>query len=189
MGAIALIDWPNDRRNSARFFEYLTQMIKRFGLPGTIIVGLGPGSYAGIRIAISAAIGLVADGAAELLGYPSVCAIDGGIDAYAVVGDARRHSFFFASVSGGNLSGDFELVNAVELQTRIAALPHRVRVFSSDALRQLEPRVEQRYPSAEILARVATEPGKAFVLPPLQPIYLREPNITVPYPVSAPPKL
>src|SRR5437667_10229867 len=51
-------EWPNDRKNSGPFFEYLAEMQKQFGKPDTIVVGLGPGSYAGTRIAISAAIGL-----------------------------------------------------------------------------------------------------------------------------------
>src|SRR5437868_12216676 len=53
-----LREWPNDRKNSGSFFEYLAEVQKQFGKPDTIIVGLGPGSYAGTRIAISTAIGL-----------------------------------------------------------------------------------------------------------------------------------
>jgi hypothetical protein len=39
-----------------------------------------------------------------------------------------------------------------------------------------------RYPSARLLARLAREPNRAFVLPPLEPMYLREPHITKPKP-------
>src|SRR5207244_8111860 len=49
-------DWENDRKNSGPFFESLAEVQKQFGEPDTIIVGLGPGSYAGTRLAISAAI-------------------------------------------------------------------------------------------------------------------------------------
>ena len=45
-------EWANDRKHSGLFFENLTEMQKQFGLPEIIIVGLGPGSYAGTRIAI-----------------------------------------------------------------------------------------------------------------------------------------
>ena len=48
-------EWPNDRKNSAAFFENLQAARRKFGTPETITVGLGPGSYAGTRIAISAA--------------------------------------------------------------------------------------------------------------------------------------
>ena len=36
------------------------------------------------------------------------------------------------------------------------------------------------FPSALILARLAKEPRRSFCLPPLEPIYLREPHITMP---------
>ena len=47
-------EWANDRKNSAPLFENLNTITKKLGAPETIIVGLGPGSYAGTRIAISA---------------------------------------------------------------------------------------------------------------------------------------
>src|SRR5215472_10590958 len=75
-GAQLARQWPNDRKNSAVFFENLTAATKKFGSPEVIIVGLGPGSYAGTRIAISAAIGLQISSGARLIGYPSICAME-----------------------------------------------------------------------------------------------------------------
>ena len=88
-------EWLNDRQNSAAFFENLDALTNEFGDPETIIVGLGPGSYAGTRIAISAAIGLQLSSGARLIGFPSVCAIECDADEYCAIGDARRKSFFF----------------------------------------------------------------------------------------------
>src|SRR5690349_12411360 len=90
--------WPNDRKNSATFFENLHEVRKKCGAPETIIVGLGPGSYAGTRIAISAAIGLQLSCDARLIGYPSICAIECDAQEYCVIGDARRKSFSFARI-------------------------------------------------------------------------------------------
>jgi len=73
-------DWPNDRKNSSTFFENMESVTKRFGVPERIIVGLGPGSYAGTRIAISAAIGLQVASGATLIGYPSICAFAGATE-------------------------------------------------------------------------------------------------------------
>src|SRR5216683_536861 len=84
-----LREWQNDRKNSGPFFEYLADVQKEFGKPDTIIVGLGPGSYAGTQIAISAAIGLQAASQSRLIGFPSICAIDGDAPEYCVIGDAR----------------------------------------------------------------------------------------------------
>src|SRR5947207_13634615 len=89
-------EWQNDRKNSGPFFEYLVEVQKQFGKPDTIVVGLGPGSYAGTRIAISAAIGLQAASHAPLIGLPSICAIECDAAKYCVIGDARRQPFFFS---------------------------------------------------------------------------------------------
>src|SRR6266446_9895850 len=80
-------DWPNDRKNSAVFFENLDNVVKKFGAAQIIVVGLGPGSYAGTRIAISAAIGLQVASGATLIGYPSICAFANAAE-YGVIGDA-----------------------------------------------------------------------------------------------------
>src|SRR5881396_1124930 len=69
-------EWPNDRKNSGAFFANLDVVIKKFGAPEAIIVGLGPGSYAGTRIAISVATGLQLSSGARLVGFPSVCAME-----------------------------------------------------------------------------------------------------------------
>src|SRR3977135_2227245 len=80
-------EWANDRKHSGSFFDNLQDITKKFGVPEMIVVGLGPGSYAGIRIAISAAIGLAQARGARLVGLPSNCAFEG--DEYCVIGDAR----------------------------------------------------------------------------------------------------
>src|SRR5207247_5484439 len=91
-------EWPNDRKNSAAFFENLYAVMKKFGAPDTILVGLGPGSYAGTRIAISAAIGLQVSSGALLIGFPSICAMESDAHEYCAIGDARRNSFFFVRI-------------------------------------------------------------------------------------------
>ena len=173
-------EWPNDRKNSALFFSNLQQTVDRFGLPERIIVGLGPGSYAGTRIAISASLGLGATNGSELLGYPSVAAMDIDSEDYAVIGDARRNSFFFARINARSVVGDFELHTAAELEERITGLAKKLPVLTSDSLPQFETRVEQRFPSAKVLGQLADEAGRTFSKPPLEPIYLREPNVTIP---------
>src|SRR6266850_8193936 len=96
-------EWANDRKNSGPFFEYLVEVQKQLGKPDTIVVGLGPGSYAGTRIAISAAIGLQTASGARLIGFPSICAIECDAAEYCVIGDARRQTFFFARIRDNNL--------------------------------------------------------------------------------------
>lgn len=173
-------EWPNDRKSSSAFFQSLQQAVQQCGLPERIIVGLGPGSYAGVRIAISAATGLASMARSQLVGYPSVAALATPSLKYAVIGDARRNSFFLAEIFDRTVERDFELLTEEALRERIEKLDSDIPVFSSDLLAQFKPRVEQIFPSAEILGQLAEDTGRMFSPPPLEPIYLRGPNVTFP---------
>jgi tRNA threonylcarbamoyl adenosine modification protein YeaZ len=172
-------DWSNDRKNSGSFFENLAAGQKQFGAPETILVGLGPGSYAGVRIAISAAIGMQAASNARLIGFPSICAIECEANEYCVIGDARRQSFFFARVRANDLVEEPSLFTEAELRSKIGKLEDNMSIFASEKLPQFE-RAIVRYPSAKVLARLVQDANRTFSLPPLEPIYLREPHITMP---------
>ena len=200
-GSIALLEgdriefdreWPNDRKNSGPFFEHLAEMQKQFGNADTIVVGLGPGSYAGTRIAISAAIGLSFGGTTSvssgrdrsrpsirLIGFPSICAIECDAPEYCVIGDARRNSFFFARVCDRNLAEAPSLMSEAELREKLGKLDKKMPIFTTERLPQFE-HAELRYPAARILAKLATDAKRKFAQPPLEPMYLREPHITIP---------
>jgi tRNA threonylcarbamoyl adenosine modification protein YeaZ len=172
-------EWPNDRKNSAAFFENLQAARRKFGTPQTIAVGLGPGSYAGTRIAISAAIGIQLACDARLIGYPSICAMECEAQEYCAIGDARRKSFFFARILKNEVIEGPTLFSELELKARLESLDPATPVFSSELLPQFH-RPGINFPSALILARLANELGRSFCLPPLEPFYLREPHITMP---------
>jgi tRNA threonylcarbamoyladenosine biosynthesis protein TsaB len=184
-------EWQNDRKNSGPFFEYLAEVQKEFGKPDIIIVGLGPGSYAGTRITISAAIGLSFGGTTSvssgrdgarpsirLIGFPSICAIECDASEYCVIGDARRQTFFFARVNENDLIEGPTLMTEAELREKLDKVDRKMSIFATERLPQF--RVSIRYPSAKILARLANESVRNFAQPPLEPIYLREPHITIP---------
>ena len=172
-------EWSNDRRNSSAFFENLQAVREKFGAPEAIIVGLGPGSYAGTRIAISAAIGMQLSSNARLIGYPSICAMECDAQEYYVIGDARRKSFFFARILKNDVIEGPTLYSEAELNAKLESLDPATPVFSSQSLPQFQAPVVL-FPSALILARLAKEPRRRFCLPPLEPLYLREPHITIP---------
>jgi tRNA threonylcarbamoyl adenosine modification protein YeaZ len=187
-GSIALLsrdklefdrEWPNDRKNSGPFFEHLTDVQKQFRKPDTIVVGLGPGSYAGTRIAISAAIGLQAASKARLIGFPSICAIQSDAAEYCVIGDARRQTFFFSLVRSNNLVEGPTLMTEAELREKLDKLDKKMSILATENIPQFD-RAELRYPAAKMLARLATNAKRAFAQPPLEPMYLREPHITIP---------
>lgn len=181
-------EWPNNRKDSAPFFREVGDLRRNFGLPNTILVGLGPGSYAGTRIAASTAVGLAAgaakiDGdtgsAISLIGYPSICAMACDEEEYCVVGDARRQSFFFARVNHNDLAEGPVLMSEEDLRRAVLAIPASVPILSSERLPGID-RVRLCYPSAKVLARLSNDLSHAFIAPPLEPLYLREPHITIP---------
>jgi tRNA threonylcarbamoyladenosine biosynthesis protein TsaB len=171
-------EWPNNRRNSAAFFENLQVVRRKFGAPETIIVGLGPGSYAGTRIAISAAIGIQLCSEARLIGRPSICAMESDAEEYWVVGDARRKSFFLARILRNELIEGPTLLSGSDLKAKLQSFEPSMPVFSSEIFPQFGHLVIH-FPSALVLARLAEEREHSFFLP-LEPIYLREPHITLP---------
>jgi tRNA threonylcarbamoyladenosine biosynthesis protein TsaB len=176
-GILGAADWPNDRRTSAPFFAELNEIVRENGAPETIVVGLGPGSYTGTRIAISAAIGLQATTGAALTGISSLCAISDEEEFY-VIGDAKRTSFFFAKISGGLLANDPDLLSENEIDQRLSSLA-TIPIYTSDELPQFRS-AKQRFPSAKLLCRLAQMFPQNLARAPLAPIYLREPHITTP---------
>jgi len=172
-------EWPNDRKNSAAFFDNLQAVRRKFGAPETIIVGLGPGSYARTRIAISAAIGIQLSCDARLIGDPSICAMECDAQEYCVIGDARRQSFFFARILKNEVVEGPMLLTERELKAKLESIDPATPVCSSELLPQFH-RALICFPSALILALLAKQPRRSFCLPPLEPLYLREPHITLP---------
>ena len=170
--------FANDRKHSGSFFENLQLCSRKFGASDVIVVGLGPGSYAGVRIAIASAVGLRAASTARLIGVPSICAIQPAARDYCVIGDAWRDSFFFGRISDGRVVDGPSLHSRAEVEGKISesSLPF----YASEPLPQF-PGATLAYPSAGRLAEVA----RALIdeiadTQLLEPIYLREPHITVP---------
>lgn len=169
-----------DRSHSSSLFTMLKKALALAPRIDRIAVGLGPGSYAGVRISIAAALGLELSRGAELVGLVSVAALETEAHAYVAIGDARRETFYFTHVECGACVAGPLLVTAAELTERLRArgeLPvlatAEVPQFSTTAL---------ALPSAATLARLAAEDCGIVARGDLEPIYLREPHITQPKP-------
>jgi tRNA threonylcarbamoyl adenosine modification protein YeaZ len=167
--------FPADRKDSGFFYENLSAIYQQFAAPDLIVVGLGPGSYAGVRIAIATALGLKAASGASLLGLPSICAVDRA--EYLFVGDARRNSFFFAHVRDGRCLEGPTLASADQIESRTKEVP-QLPVIATQALSPFREAIVED-PSALRLAELALAHGEGAEMP-LEPIYLREPHITTP---------
>lgn len=167
-----------DRSHSATLFETLEKARRLCPSIDQIVVGLGPGSYAGIRIGISAALGLQVALGAVLLGIPSVAALDIASDDYIVIGDARRDSYYFTHVCHGVCMKGPLLLSESQLREQLC--DHAMQpVFATETLAAF-PTVPVAMPSGSKLAQLAAE-GRGIVQEgELEPIYLREPHITQP---------
>lgn len=167
-------DWANDQRTSAPFFRHLEEALTQNGPADEIIVGLGPGSYTGSRIAISTAIGLAASSGASLFGLPSIIALAREPE-FVVVGDAKRGAYWLARIFHQQLIEPLGLVSPEELTAQLRSI--NLPVYTSDELASF-PQIAVRFPEVNLLLESARAHPQNLVRVPLAPIYLREPHIT-----------
>ncbi len=148
-----------------------------------IVVGLGPGSYSGVRQSVAAAVGLATATGASLAGAPSAAALPTpeGAGTYRAVSDARRGTFYHTLVRDGVcLQGPELLPDAGALATRLADDPTRpVFAVESSLPGGWLPDAAVMFPDASLLLGL---PEETYRLPPLEPIYLRPVGITLPKP-------
>ncbi len=145
--------------------------------PDRIVAGTGPGSFAGIRAALAFAQGWALGSECKVFGLPSACAFALPDGPSAVVGDARRGSYWVALFDGPKLALPVFLADAETLPKRV---PLSAPVFSPDAKRIgsfLEETFGERWrkePSAPLasgLAKAYLANPDLLVKEPL-PIYL-----------------
>ena len=146
----------------ARAIELFTRLDR-------VIVGIGPGSYTGLRVGIATAFGLSLATDCQKFGCPSILGF--AENDYTVIGDARRGSFFFARIAGGMIAEGPQLLPKTDLSSLLGNHPD-VPLFAVGPMPEL-PEVEVKVPSARFLL------GKEASYAPLgEPIYLKEPHIT-----------
>ena len=151
------------------------ELVEKFDI---IAVGIGPGSYAGIRIAIATAMGLQMALDSRLIGIPSVAALETDVRGYLAVGDARRDTFYFSKVEDGHCLEGPLLFDEAALRARLADLKDWP-VLVSEPL-AIVPVAIVAKPCALRLARLAARGRSIVAEGALEPLYLREPHITMP---------
>ncbi|HEY5741141.1 MAG TPA: tRNA (adenosine(37)-N6)-threonylcarbamoyltransferase complex dimerization subunit type 1 TsaB [Terrimicrobiaceae bacterium] len=164
------IDTPRGRGGA--LFCALEELLGEAREIRRVVVGVGPGSYNGIRSAIAVAWGIATARKIPLVGISSLLGIAPG--SYCAVGDARRGQYFFAHVSHGTFIVEPRLIPKDELRSvlpQTALLP----VYASDEINFL-PGMIVRTPHAALLGllaahRPANQP---------QPLYLKPAYITAP---------
>ncbi len=174
--------WEAARNHDAHLFPALEQALARKGdAPlGLILVGAGPGSYGGVRVALAAAVGIATVTGARMVAVPSwdSLAAQAGDDA-CIVSDARRGGWTLRRADGS--------IEVVTTEQLLAAQAEGAKLFSIEPAAELAERglaVEAGglTPRAEGLVQTwlaltdAQRQELAARAP--EPIYVRPPHIT-----------
>lgn len=178
------LEQPADLRHTAAF-NLIEQALRKAGNRSKadvsrLAVGLGPGSYTGIRVAISIAQGWAAGRPVELIGVPAIRILQEQLCRSGFQGpvllafDAQRGELYAArgvvTREGAALDHPLRLMSVEE------ALHHQQRgtpVMGPD-LRRLVPQSIPLFPSASILAELARTSHEFLAPESLEPVYLRE---------------
>lgn len=166
-------DWQAERNHDAHLFPALEQAMEALGAGqlSHILIGAGPGSYGGVRVALAAGVGIATVCEAKLVAVESWAQLaDGEV---CIVADARRGGWTVRFPDGR-----IEVLSADEL----AALEYPV--YSTEPAGRLPQACKEGlFPSAEGLVQtwlnMSKEEQLAAEARPAEPIYVRPPHITV----------
>lgn len=145
-----------------------------------VVVGTGPGSYTGVRIAIAMAQALALSYGAELVGVSSFIGAEAANEQmpYWVVGDARRQSWYRAEVAEGQLVRPVVVETRAEWELAVSsALAQGMPVYTFDERLPLEGVRRDRPVAVQLGQRSKREKSAEG---PVEPYYLAAPYITQP---------
>jgi len=153
-----------------------------------LAVGLGPGSYTGIRAAISLAQGWQLARGVKLLGVSSADAIAAQAMAEKIHGrvnvviDAQQNEFYLATyeiaANGGREIAPLKILKKAEVQSRVDG----GEILIGPEVTKWFPSGRTIFPRAAALAELAARRNDFVPGEKLEPVYLRETNF-----VKAPP--
>lgn len=180
-GGEVLLDeaFVSERSHNSMLYEPLGRALDVAGDSlSLLIVGLGPGSYTGVRISIAAAQGVGLSRSVPVIGLPSISFLSEEAN-YIAVGDARRGQFYATQINEHRQLDAIKLLPADEMSAWLNQ--QNLPAFTSDGAPPL-PGVICAQPSAIALAKVAAELGEETVWTlterSLEPCYVQEAFIT-----------
>ncbi|MBL9114136.1 MAG: tRNA (adenosine(37)-N6)-threonylcarbamoyltransferase complex dimerization subunit type 1 TsaB [Verrucomicrobiaceae bacterium] len=180
-GADVLLEeaFVSERSHNSMLYEPLGRALEVAGdALSLVVVGLGPGSYTGVRISIAAAQGLGLSRSVPVIGLPSIGFLSDEAD-YIAVGDARRGQFYTTRINEHRQLDAIKLLPSEETSSWLSQ--QNLPAFTSDSVPPL-PGVLCAKPSAISLAKLAAELGEETVWTlterPLEPCYVQEAFIT-----------
>lgn len=178
------------RNHNAKLFDPLRRALDHCGdAPSHLLVGCGPGSYNGARVAIAAAQGIALVHGCEVVSLPSYLGLDAVRSGHAVMiaGNARRGEFSVQYAKHRQLEGEPKLLQPADFATAIdgAGTTQIVTIDRSDDLGVVgvsPANIEQVAPQAQHLISAWLEADGAqrsqWMERQPEPFYLRPPHIT-----------
>jgi tRNA threonylcarbamoyladenosine biosynthesis protein TsaB len=168
------IVFEGKQQHSSQLFPALMQL----GLPrlalSRIIVGIGPGSFSGIRVALAAAQGIALAQNVPVHGISSAFSValqHANVTRLGVFADARRGEFYGTIFKNGQLEKDSFILSREQLEIEIGKVTLAVSAENLPAV------PERAYPRASDLLLLPPELPQWVRKRELEPIYLREPAI------------
>ncbi len=168
-----------DRAHNAAIFDPVSEIVASYrGALSGIVVGLGPGSYGGVRVGIAVANGLSVAMEIPTRGVSSLLCWESDSLSYVVVGDARRGNFFVAEIQEGALCREPSLVSVESVDDALTSARDRgLLIHTPDStVVAAVPDARLSYPSAVRVAEAFHEASTEA----LAPHYLLAPYITMP---------
>jgi tRNA threonylcarbamoyl adenosine modification protein YeaZ len=166
------IEFKGPQRHSASLFPALV----RLGIPRLklrrIIVGIGPGSFSGIRVSLAAAQGIALVQGIPVIGICSAYSVaqqHQEVTRLGVFADAKRREAFCTVYQNGQLEKETYLIPMAEIEDHASKFTLAV---SSEPLPGIATRC---YPRACDLLALPDSLSDFEAKGPLEPIYLREP--------------
>jgi tRNA A37 threonylcarbamoyladenosine modification protein TsaB len=158
-------------QGSAELAGLADSTIKGLDRLDEIVVGIGPGSYTGLRVAVATVLGMKLALGCRTFGCPSVLGYPE--ENYLVIGDARRGALFLGQIRTGKLVELPRLVPRAEIGAEISKV-NLTRIFVTSPILELTT-AEVVSPHARYL--MGRDDSYADLH---EPIYLKEPHITQP---------
>jgi len=198
--------YRSSRSHNSELFEPLSKILKEAPALDGLVVGIGPGSYTGIRISIAATLAIAMARELPILPIPSVHALWGDVldnstnrlRPFAVLGDARRGNYFHGMVDPSNARFT-PIVDSLEQVTEAAhnyrakevpllVLEEKARAVVPEASFGTIALAEAPQASrlAQAVATLSAESIEEAIATELLPIYLQAPFTTTPKKKSPP---